>query len=97
MITKANKTSVEIFFDNQDVPFLLQETWPDGTPWSSDAEAQAWADLYVLSMDPEHPTKPGVSPDAPELPKPPQVEIDPETGEPIVVEDTPPVEPEPIV
>lgn len=95
MIVKADKNLVEIFFDNHKFPFLVQETWPDGTPWSSDAEAQAWADLYVLSLDRGHLFMPGVSPDAPEVPKPPQDEIDPETGEPIVVEDAPPAEPEP--
>lgn len=93
MIVKADKNKVEIFHKDAEAPFLVQESWPDGTPWGSDAEATAWGELFVLSVNPNHPTLPGNSPELPEVLKVAQPEIDPETGEPITEDSSESVDP----
>lgn len=46
--------------DENGVMFLIQPEWPDGTPWASEAEARAWAELVIAWMaDPEASEPPG--------------------------------------
>ena len=66
---------------NKEGPFLLQPSWPDGTPWASEIEAKTWANVLIASIEditkplpgdnPAQPTKPAPTPQ----PKP--WEIDP--------------------
>ena len=46
---------VEIFDDTAEhgLPFLRQPNWPNQTPWADEAEARAWAEMFVDSMNPE--------------------------------------------
>lgn len=72
-------------------PFLLQPNWPNGTEWADKAEAQAWLDLFIQSMEnPESEYLPGRSPDEPKRLRPEP--LAPETGLP--VEETEPTEEE---
>lgn len=69
-------------FDNDNVQFLSQPTWPSGDSWGSLAEAEAWADLYVASMlDTNSPTVPGPSPDSPVIDRPVMPTLPPRPGE----------------
>ena len=43
--------AVRVWYPDSDAPSLLQPDWPNTTPWASRAEAQAWADLYVESLE----------------------------------------------
>lgn len=38
---------VTLFHEGEDVPFLYQPHYPDGTPFESVEVAQAWAEQYV--------------------------------------------------
>lgn len=42
---------VEIFADNAEIPFLRQPNWPDQTAWANEAEAQAWAEMFVEAIE----------------------------------------------
>jgi hypothetical protein len=44
---------VEIFYDEATVPSLRQPKWPNGETWSDTAEATAWAELYIASINDE--------------------------------------------
>lgn len=51
--------TVAIYSDTQIEPIILQPNWPNGTPWSSSAEASTWAELCIASMqDPNAPYAP---------------------------------------
>jgi hypothetical protein len=39
--------TVEIFNEGTEYPFCYQPCYPDGTPFSSDEEAQTWANQYI--------------------------------------------------
>ena len=43
---------VEIFDDTAEhgLPFLRQPNWPNQAPWADEAEARAWAEMYLESM-----------------------------------------------
>ena len=43
--------AVEVFYDDSTVPSLFQPHWPNGDTWADAAEATAWAELYVASLD----------------------------------------------
>jgi len=45
--------SVKIFYPDSDVPSLFQPHWPNGDAWADAAEATAWAQLYVASINDE--------------------------------------------
>jgi hypothetical protein len=45
--------TVEVFYDDADVPSLRQPTYPGGDAWADAAEATAWAELYVASVTDE--------------------------------------------
>lgn len=50
------KNAVWIFVQGNDVASVFQPDWPDGTPWASKAQAEAWAKAWILSMtDPTAP------------------------------------------
>lgn len=67
--------TVEIFSDQQDVPFLRQPNWPSGDAWASAEEARGWAEMYVESMEvAEAPFAP-MSPGGERKPKPTEEEI----------------------
>lgn len=55
--------AVRVFYPDSDVPSLFQPDWPDMTPWADKAEAEAWAQLYIASIEDESapyaPTGPG--------------------------------------
>jgi len=55
--------AVRVFYPDADVPSLFQPNWPNQAPWADAAEAEAWAQLYVASVDdeaaPYAPTGPG--------------------------------------
>ncbi|MDB4418069.1 hypothetical protein N9262_02335 [Akkermansiaceae bacterium] len=60
------KNAVRIFNDGDEAPFLFQPDWPDNTPWSSKAEATAWAKAAIEAFtNPESEFLPGESPDQP--------------------------------
>lgn len=46
---------VEIFDDVSEhgLPFLRQPNWPNQAPWSDEAEARSWAEMFVESLNPE--------------------------------------------
>jgi hypothetical protein len=46
-----DNNTVEIFAEGSDVPFLRQPNWPNQSPWTDAAEARAWAEMYVESME----------------------------------------------
>ena len=43
--------AIRVWYPGSDAPSLFQPDWPNGTPWASREEAQAWADLYVASLE----------------------------------------------
>ena len=45
--------AVKVFYPNSDVASLFQPTWPNGDAWADAAEATAWAQLYVASINDE--------------------------------------------
>lgn len=45
--------AVRVFYPDADAPALLQPDWPDMTPWADAAEAEAWAQLYIASIEDE--------------------------------------------
>jgi len=45
--------AVKVFYPDSDVASLYQPTWPNGDSWSDAAEASAWADLYLASINDE--------------------------------------------
>lgn len=45
--------AVKVFFLDSDVASLYQPTWPSGDAWADAAEATAWADLYLASINDE--------------------------------------------
>lgn len=53
MTTYKIKTGniVEIFAEGQKVPFLRQPHYPNGDAWESKAKAEAWAKLYIASIE----------------------------------------------
>jgi len=55
--------AVRVFYPDADAPALFQPDWPDTTPWANRAEAEAWAQLYIASIEDEDapyaPTSPG--------------------------------------
>lgn len=72
--------------NEKNAPFFLQPNWPNGTAWKDKAEAKAWVELFIDSMEnPESEYLPGKSPEEPKRLRPEPV--DPETGEPIVSSD----------
>lgn len=86
-IDKEN--AVRVFDDGQDIPFAYQPDWPDMTPWANKAEAKAWAELLIESMqNPASEFIPGTSPVNHPRKRPEPVELDPETGLPVEFEDT---------
>lgn len=53
---------------NEDnLPFMLQAKWPNGTPWANSAEAASWAEQAILSLVDETADLPGNSPDLPAI------------------------------
>ena len=66
--------SLELYIydkNQQPEPLILQPTWPDGTPWGSPAEAQAWAEAYIESVtNPDCEYLPGSNPSEPTVAKP---------------------------
>ncbi len=58
-------------FDDSDVKFLSQPTWPDGTAWGSVEDATSWAIAhYTATTDLGSEYIAGPSPDAPTIPRP---------------------------
>jgi hypothetical protein len=60
---ETGTNAVRIFYPDSDAPSLFQPDWPDQTPWRDTAEATAWAELYIASVEDEDapyaPTGPG--------------------------------------
>lgn len=45
--------AVKVFYPDSDVASLFQPTWPNGDAWADAAEASAWAELYLASINDE--------------------------------------------
>ena len=45
--------AVKVFYPDSDVASLFQPTWPSGDAWADVAEATAWAELYLASINDE--------------------------------------------
>jgi hypothetical protein len=45
--------AVRVFYPDADAPSLFQPDWPNQTPWTDAAEATAWAQLYIASVEDE--------------------------------------------
>jgi hypothetical protein len=45
--------AVRVFYPDADAPSLFQPDWPNQTPWADAAEAGAWAQLYIASVEDE--------------------------------------------
>jgi len=45
--------AVRVFYSDSDVASLYQPTWPNGDAWADAAEATAWAELYLASINDE--------------------------------------------
>jgi hypothetical protein len=43
--------AVRVFHADSDVALLFQPDWPNQTPWADAAEAAAWAELYIASVE----------------------------------------------
>ena len=60
---ETGTNAVRVFYPDADAPSLFQPDWPDQTPWADTAEAEAWAQLYIASIEDEDapyaPTGPG--------------------------------------
>jgi hypothetical protein len=68
--------AVLIFEGENEAPFMLQPTWPDGSAWA-EGEAEAWAAQVILSLTDPTSELPGDSPDAPTKPRPaPEEEVE---------------------
>ena len=59
---------VLIYEGENEVPFLRQPTYPDGSPWGA-GQAEAWAEQAILAMTDPDADDAGDSPDAPTKPK----------------------------
>lgn len=52
-------------------PFLLQPTWPNGDAWGSKSEIETWAKAMIASLeDPNSKFIPGNSASEPVIPRP---------------------------
>jgi hypothetical protein len=60
---------VRIWYEDGEAPNIYQPTWPDGTPWASKKEAEAWAKQSILSIQDPTADYPGVSPSQPVIPR----------------------------
>ena len=55
-----NYTNGVLTINDGNVTFVEQPCWPDGTPWTNETEARAWAEILIAWMDdPEQPEPPG--------------------------------------
>jgi hypothetical protein len=45
--------AVKVFYDDATVPSLYQPNFPNGDVWADAAEATAWAELYLASINDE--------------------------------------------
>ena len=50
---EAGTNAVRVFYPDSDAPSLFQPDWPNQTPWADAAEAAAWAQLYIASVEDE--------------------------------------------
>ena len=46
--------AVKVFYPDSDVPSLYQPHFPNGDVWVDAAEASAWAELYLASINDEN-------------------------------------------
>lgn len=73
---------VLIYEGENEVPFLRQPTYPDGSAWG-EGQAEAWAEQVILSLTDPTADLAGDSPDAPTKPRPVleevvELEVEPE-------------------
>lgn len=64
-----DEQGLKIWFGDQDEPNLLQPTWPDGTPWANQAEAESWGQQALLANDDDTADLPGNSPNESIIPR----------------------------
>ena len=57
-----------LFENGNDVPFVKQPHWPNGTPWA-EGEAETWAEQALLALTDPDADDAGDTPDAPTKPK----------------------------
>lgn len=48
--------------DIEEAPVIIQESWPDLTPWANKEEAEAWANQWILSIQDSSVEAPADSP-----------------------------------
>lgn len=66
--------AVKVFYNDDTIPSLYQPHFPNGDVWTDRAEAAAWAELYLASINDENaPYAPNARGEAGE-PKVPSVE-----------------------
>jgi hypothetical protein len=54
-----NSFAVSIYVSGNNTPVIYQPNWPNGTSWSTHAEAVNWAELCIASiLDPSAPYAP---------------------------------------
>lgn len=60
----SDNNTVNIYTDGQQEPVIIQPNWPNGTAWTSSAEADTWAQLCIAAMEdssaPYAPAGPGL-------------------------------------
>ena len=70
--------AVLIYEGENEVPFIRQPFWPDGSEWA-EGQAEAWAAQVILSLTDPEADLAGDSPDAPTKPRPvPEEVVEPE-------------------
>lgn len=61
----SNNFAVKIYSDDRPEPIIYQPDWPNGTAWSSAAEAESWAQLCIQAITDENapyaPAGPGLA------------------------------------
>lgn len=68
--------ALEIYFDDEEIPFLYQPHWPNGTKWGK-GEAEAWGKQFILAANDPTADWAGDGPDQPTKPRP-EIIVEPE-------------------
>ena len=69
-INENENYAIRIWHDGEELPAIYQPTWPDGTSWSSNEEAAAWAQLKIGEFDTNWTIAAGPSPSQPSTLRP---------------------------
>lgn len=62
---EVGTNAVRVYYPDSDVASLYQPNYPDGSPWIDADDANAWAQLYIASVEDEEapfaPNGPGLA------------------------------------